>query len=583
MFTPPAGARPWPASQSEPTLGGGLGPLELEDGLYYWLWPSGALRLMARVTRGQIEEWVSAAESQDCGCHCSENYPRSAQRYYSNGTQEDFSPWDDDSPAYPAEQPFAVWLARVVGSVGRTRVEHPQLTVERVDRSELPVPDSHQAFSLSEVPANLEELVKELEDVRWTSSLQCYERLVNWGKWDLRLARDFTNLAPHACASVISPRAVEAAYELPNWLGPDQPARGNLEEVPLYLQLRQLAQSKASWVVSLAQFLPGSSCGDRGQRVPHCLIWTTPSEPIDPFWMAMHCVSLRLRQEAGAQGLLGSSLQKLDSQRFFQLGGLVGALLQAPAFTGCWFFDPGLAPDCSPYLDDLARLLQEWAPFTGPNDSSRNHWQKAPLLASLGQWVNLQCGADEPDPVLWQLARFIQKDRNNLRSRLAALPEGLLCWDEWCHDWPGVYNSEPSSMVSYWKGLGIRMHERAQEFVANPATEQLLQNPEPARFAYRVQLVGHHLTRSLDWTNEAMQQQAKDLERDLREHPGLSSQECLAFEQAILGRPLKPGPVFSQALQACRWSFQPWLKPGVDPVSTIFPALRILFDLLSEF
>lgn len=119
MFTPPAGALPWPASLSEPTLGGGLGPLELPDGIYYWLWPSGVLRLLARVTRGQLEEWVSAAESQDSGCHCCESYPRSAQRYYSNGTQEDFSPWDDNSPPYEAEQPFAVWLATVVGSVGR--------------------------------------------------------------------------------------------------------------------------------------------------------------------------------------------------------------------------------------------------------------------------------------------------------------------------------------------------------------------------------------------------------------------------------------------------------------------------------
>lgn len=258
-------------------------------------------------------------------------------------------------------------------------------------------------------------------------------------------------------------------------------------------------------------------------------------------------------------------------------------MLQAPAFTGCWFFDPNLPPDSSPYLDDLASLFHDWDDFQGSDDPTRNHWRKAPLLASLGQWVNLQCGADEPDPVLWQLARFVQRDRNNLRSRMAALSEGLLSWDEWCHDWPGVYNSEPSSMESHWKGLGIRIHERAEELVTNPATDQLLHDPDPARFAYRLKLVGHRLTRSLNWTNEAMQKQAMELEQHLREHPGLSSQECLMFEQAILGRPLRPGPVFSQALQACRWSFQPWLKPGVDPDSTIFPALRIFFDLLSEF
>lgn len=577
MFQVPAGAQLWPDSQQEPTLDGGLGPLELKDGIYFLNWPGGTLRLLARVWRGRVEEWVTASEAQDSGCCCSETYPRSAQRYYNNGTQEDFSPWDDNSPPYPAEQPFAEWLAAQAGSVcGQPAPPAAVVIAPGADRSELPIPGSERAFSCEEIPSDLEDLVARIKDVRWTSALQCYERLVNWAQCDLGLARDFTNLAPHACASVLFGDGGEAVYELPVWLEPGTVQRGKLDQVPLYLRLRELAQSKAEWVRSLAQFLP---------RRAHSLIWTTPSEPIDPFWMAMHCVSLRLRQEASSQKELGSCLQNLDSERFFRLGGLVGALLQAPAFTGCWFFNPILppGPKCNPFLDDLAGLLSGWSEFQGPANPSQNHWIKAPLLAGLGEWVNLQCSDGPPDPVLWQLARFVQNDRNNLCGRLSAFSRGLMHWDDWCNSWPGVYNSEPGSMQSHWGGLGIRVKERADEFISNPATEQLLENPEATRFGFRVQIVAHRLTNSLQATNRQMQSRATELEEHLGQHSTLSPEECLAFEQAILGRPLKPGPVFAHALQACRWTFLPWVKPGINPASTIFPALRIFFDLLAEF
>ena len=586
MFEPPNGALLWPDSQSEPDLDGGLGPLELEDGLYYRLWPEGALRLLAFVSQGRVRQWVRASQSQDSGCCCSEDYPRSAQRYYQNGTQEDFSPWDDNSPPYPAERTFASWLRAQVDGLSRPpdRPAEAPVVVQSLDRSVLPIPGSDRAFSCAQLPAHLEELLDNIQDVRWTSALQCYERLVNWARWDLELARDFTNLAPHACASVFAGRE-EVRYQVPCWLEPGAIQWGNLEEIPLYLRLRELAQSKAPWVVSLAQLMPGRSCGDRGSRPSHCLIWTTPPESIDPFWMAMHSVSLRLRQDASFQGTLGSSLKKLDGERFFQLGGLVGALLQAPACTGCWFFDPTQPPwqKCHPYLSDLASLLNDWSEFDGPSDPYKNHWQKAPLLASLGQWVNLQCGGDAPDPVFWQLARFVQKDRDNLGGRLAAFSKGLMHWDVWCNEWPGVYNAEPSSMASHWGGLGLRVKKMAEEFAASPAIEQFLDQLDTTRFAFRVQTVAHRLTRSLHATNPRMQSRAEELEAHLREHSALSSEECLAVERAILGVPLRPGKVFLQGLQACRWSFLPWLKADLSAESSIFPALRIFLNLLAEF
>ena len=588
MFEPPNGSLVWPDSPSEPDLDGGLGPLELKDGLYFRLWPEGTLRLLARISDGRVREWVRASQSQDSGCCCSEDYPRSAQRYYQNGTQEDFSPWDDSSPAYLAERPFAAWLREQVESLGRPPADPAPapvaVAVEFTDPSVLPIPGSDQAFSCLQVPANLEELLANILDVRWTSARQCYERLVNWAKWDLELARDFTNLAPHACASVFAGRE-EVRYQVPCWLEPGASQWGNLEENPLYLRLRELAQTKAPWVVSLAQFLPGMSCGDHGSRPSHCLIWTTPPESIDPFWMAKHSVSLRLRQEASFLGTLGAGLKKLDSERFFLLGGLVGALLQAPAFTGCWFFDPSRSPwhNHQPYSQDLANLLNDWSEFEGPSDPYKNHWLKAPLLASLGQWVNFQCGGESPEPALWQLARFVQKDQDNLSGRLAAFSKGQMHWDVWCNNWPGVYNSEPSSMASYWGGLGTRVKRMAEEFAANPAIEEFLEQLEPTRFAFRVQTVAHRLTRSLHATNPQMLNRAEELDAHLRQHPALSPEECLAVEQAILGQPLRPGPVFAQGLQAGRWSFLPWLKAGQRPESTIFPALRIFLNLLAEF
>ncbi|MFN8606946.1 MAG: hypothetical protein U0931_05410 [Vulcanimicrobiota bacterium] len=587
MFEPPPGSQPWPEWLSQPDLDGDLGPLELADGLYYRLWPEARLRLLARVSRGRVLHWVSASESQDSGCVCSEDYPRSAQRYYSNGTIEDFNPWDDDSPAYAADRPFSAWLKVQIYRLGQppAQPEPVQVVVAKtVDRSTLPVPGSDRPFSCAEVPHDLDQLVEKIRNVTWSSARQCYERLVNWAQWDLGLARDFTNLAPHACASVFSPPGQAALFEVPAWSEPGPGQSGELEQNPLYLRLRQMAQSKAPWVVSLAQFLPGFSAGDRGSRLAKCLIWTVPPEATDPFWMAMHCVSLRLRQEASGQGVLGASLKDLDGERFFQLGGLVGALLQAPACTGCWFFDPTRPPwhKQTPPLDDLVGLLNDWSEFKGPPDPYQNHWQKAPLLASLGQWVNLRCGGSSPDPVLWQLGRFVQKDRDNLRGRLSAFSQGRLHWDSWCHDWPGVYNSEPSSMDSYWKGLGLRVNRRAEEFVANPASQELLHQPEPTSFAYRVQLVAHRLTDSLAYTNPQMESRAVELEEHLRLNPTLSPEECLAMQGAILGRPVRPGKVLAQSLQACRWAFHPWLKPGLQPELTIFPALRLFFEILAE-
>jgi hypothetical protein len=103
--------RTWSSEVKEPEWGHSQSPVALRDGRYYSRWPSGAIRLLAHVKDGYLESWIRLNESSSAGDSCRGWF---AQRYYSNGRLENFSPYDDDSPPFPANSTFGEWVKEQV-------------------------------------------------------------------------------------------------------------------------------------------------------------------------------------------------------------------------------------------------------------------------------------------------------------------------------------------------------------------------------------------------------------------------------------------------------------------------------------
>lgn len=113
--------RSWNPEVKEPEWGHSQSPVALRNGRYCSRWPSGALRLLAQVKDGYLESWIRLNEASTAGDSCRGWF---AQRYYSNGQMENFSPYDDDSEPFPATSTFGEWVkeqAELYYSPGKSR------------------------------------------------------------------------------------------------------------------------------------------------------------------------------------------------------------------------------------------------------------------------------------------------------------------------------------------------------------------------------------------------------------------------------------------------------------------------------
>jgi hypothetical protein len=108
----PDGVKPWPEEIREPVFAGDMPDVpELANGIYYNCWSNGQLRLVVIVYKGQVVEWLRLGNGTADGCWKArwKGNAVAAEKYYSSGKMEDFNPWSDSDPDYPATISFGKW------------------------------------------------------------------------------------------------------------------------------------------------------------------------------------------------------------------------------------------------------------------------------------------------------------------------------------------------------------------------------------------------------------------------------------------------------------------------------------------
>ncbi|MCE1246823.1 MAG: hypothetical protein LWY06_09275 [Firmicutes bacterium] len=104
----PKGMKKWPPGLREPAFSAtDIDASGIANGLYYSIWPDGQLKTVVNVYNHKIKEWLRLDENIASGTWVC-GYV--AQKYYTNGEMEDFHPWADSDPAYPADMSFERWV-----------------------------------------------------------------------------------------------------------------------------------------------------------------------------------------------------------------------------------------------------------------------------------------------------------------------------------------------------------------------------------------------------------------------------------------------------------------------------------------
>jgi hypothetical protein len=620
----PEEVKPWPAGldepvplQSSPSVG------DLEDGRYFSRWPEGQLRLLASVKQGRLAAWIRVAEDGRAGYFGAEGPPWCAQHYYADGRLEDFSPWDDSSEPYPAEISFEKWVRHYMDSLLGTREKDPALAErERQyeeylsrDRSHLPQPHAERILSGDgKPPRDLKKMLKSFDGCTWVNPGQCYERLVNHFEWDPGWARDFTNFVPQACARAFLDRKYHQEQDMflyPAWDRPGARGEASLEEIPLYARVRELAvalrkkawEEPKHWVHRLADIHPDlHRFGNDEEKLSWPIIWTLPPKGICGFWMTMHAVSLMLRQEASRQGALWRYLEKVDRERFFHAASMAGGFLQASFCTSAWYFDPPAFPwrersDLKDLNEDLAELIGsiDHEPLLAgvqsahPYNDSTPSWMKAPILASLGEWVHRRCadGPPGPDerPVIYLLGRFINDSGDLLRHRLRAFMQGYLNWDsDLPPQWPCPTMNDMGGWHGYWQGARSMVRERGESFAASEELQTILPDLPLNAFLHRVEVAGATLVRGEPGSSSLWSEQAASLEHYLAEHSALPPEHLSMLRDYVLGVPVMPGRGYVRLLAAAFWVFSAFAPEAWEqPKNYLFPALRLAQWMISVF
>jgi hypothetical protein len=111
----PPGLKPWPQGLDVPSFGQMTQEVPgLSGGLYFKCWPGGQLQTVINVESGKIVECLGLEDGTADGFWQAGVW---AQKYYRNGQKEDFHPWADNDPAYPAEVTFEEWVSSFIGGM----------------------------------------------------------------------------------------------------------------------------------------------------------------------------------------------------------------------------------------------------------------------------------------------------------------------------------------------------------------------------------------------------------------------------------------------------------------------------------
>lgn len=189
----------WPQDIPEPQPLGTSKVVRLEDGLYEAWWRSGRRRLLAFVEGGRVRRWLTVEESGGAGCL---DVGNTAQRFYADGHLEDFSPWDDNSPRYPAGVSFKDWLAEATRQV----LGEPA-----------PLPPPRPAPPILPLPP-VREILKELS--RWRGDLEFRTQLEFHVRDRWQLSRDdAARVAEFMPLAFLSRRRPLGEYLHPVWEG----------------------------------------------------------------------------------------------------------------------------------------------------------------------------------------------------------------------------------------------------------------------------------------------------------------------------------------------------------------------------
>ncbi len=498
----PEGALEWPARLEEPWPLRPPPALDVPDGCYYSRHPSGSLRLVAVIQRGQLAGWLRLEESPPSGYFRLEGSPWFAQRYHADGQLEDFSRDDDTSAPYPAELSLDQWAERLLERLTH-RPKVPAWWLEQQRQYEEMIagdrPPPRQAEILSgtgEPPPDLEELLTSFEGINWGHPNQCYERLIHYFKWEPGPARDFTNFATAACAAALHPPAADT-FLVPLWDEPTACDQRRLEEIPLYARVRALARENLatrdpfrSWVQCLASC--ASARDSWSTTLPCPIVWTVPSPGGSGFLQTRICIGLLLRQEASRQAVLAAYLQRVDPERFFAAASLAGAFLQSAYATG----------DLPPEMDDLIASLRG----------------RKPLLLELGEWVHRSCSERklEPsdEPVVHLIGWFVNERRPLIHECLRSLRSGELYWAgsfSWSPEWPRPGRDATVS--------GGEIRALADEFQARFELAVRLPRFERNRFLHRAEVAGMHAVDGPPDKSSLAKQTRKELREHLKAHP----------------------------------------------------------------
>ncbi|MBS2039507.1 hypothetical protein JST97_31260 [bacterium] len=110
----PSKAKPWPARMMMPKPPNR--PHQVPpDGIYYKLYGDGQLELVAWSEKGQMI-YLFLEHGRAAGYF---HVHLGGEQYYEDGRMEDFTPWDDSSPAYYVEKSFEEWVCESLGRFPR--------------------------------------------------------------------------------------------------------------------------------------------------------------------------------------------------------------------------------------------------------------------------------------------------------------------------------------------------------------------------------------------------------------------------------------------------------------------------------
>lgn len=486
--TAPSEAAPWPERIAEPQFSGPPPALDVPDGLYCSVHPSGRLRLLAKVWRGRLEQWLRLEDGTPAGCYKTEGSPWFGQRFYAEGLVEDFARDDDTSKPYPAEETFLEWASghreRMVAPPGPMPdwMAESFRIYEEMKAGDRPPAGADRVLS-AEPPPDLEERLSAFGGLNWHSQYQCHERLLHYFKWEPELARDFANFATAACAwSLREPGQRPETFLVTDWEGVQERP---LDEIPLFVRIRDAALAEGDgrshfrhWVRCLAECTQGPGSP---------IVWTVPPSGMGEYRVTRRVVELLLRQEASHGAEMEGVLASVDRDRFFEAASRVGAFLQSAE-------EP-------PDADELLAALDR------------------PVLDSLGAWAHLQAGGlGRPANPGW-LGRFVNERREVIRQCVAELRRGELCWPA-------------SSRVG---GIGFR--GRAEEFLEEMGLDL---GAQTNRFLLRVEVAGRLLAEA-PWKARGVERDAlHELQARLEGVQGESQRWLEAAAWALPERDARP-------------------------------------------